>query len=62
MKIYLINFDPLAIMSITLTQKEEDELWAEVNHNSAQQPEREPFAILRKVPCSTQKLQWLLGE
>ncbi|MHC5672369.1 MAG: AraC family transcriptional regulator [Nostoc sp.] len=37
-------------MSITLTQKEEDELWAEVNHNSAQQPEREPFAIFRKVP------------
>ncbi|MEH2180294.1 hypothetical protein [Nostoc sp.] len=37
-------------MTITLTEKEERELWAEANHNSPQQPEIEPFTILRKAP------------
>ncbi|WP_442943521.1 DUF4351 domain-containing protein [Nostoc sp.] len=37
-------------MTVTLTEKEERELWAEANHNSPQQPEPEPFTILWKVP------------
>lgn len=37
-------------MTITLTMKEDWELWAEANHNSPQQPERKPFGILREMP------------
>ncbi|WP_138499153.1 AraC family transcriptional regulator [Nostoc sp. PA-18-2419] len=37
-------------MTVTLTEKEEWELWAEANHNSPQQLEQEPFTILHKVP------------
>ncbi|MDZ8085071.1 MAG: hypothetical protein RMY16_05650 [Nostoc sp. DedQUE12b] len=35
-------------MTITLTMKEDWELWAEANCNSLQQPE--PFEILRQMP------------
>ncbi|MGI2907294.1 helix-turn-helix transcriptional regulator [Tolypothrix sp. VBCCA 56010] len=37
-------------MTITLTMKQEDELWAEAKRNSPQQPEREPFEILCEMP------------
>ncbi|WP_306423234.1 helix-turn-helix domain-containing protein [Nostoc favosum] len=37
-------------MTITLTMKEDWELWAEASHNSPQQPGQEPFEILRPMP------------
>ncbi|MDZ8136593.1 MAG: AraC family transcriptional regulator [Nostoc sp. DedQUE04] len=37
-------------MTITLTQKENRELWAEANYNSSQQAEAEPFEILSELP------------
>ncbi|MDZ8110157.1 MAG: AraC family transcriptional regulator [Nostoc sp. DedQUE12a] len=37
-------------MTITLTMKEEWELWAEANHNCLQKPKLESFEILREVP------------
>lgn len=37
-------------MTITLTMKEDWELWAEANCNSSQQPEPELFEILRQMP------------
>ncbi|MBD2729528.1 helix-turn-helix transcriptional regulator [Nostoc sp. FACHB-892] len=37
-------------MTITLTQKENWELWAEANQNSHQAPEKEPFEIISEMP------------
>jgi AraC-like DNA-binding protein len=37
-------------MTITLTIKEESELWVEANHNNRQQPEQEPFEIFQELP------------
>ncbi|MDM9382160.1 AraC family transcriptional regulator [Chlorogloeopsis sp. ULAP01] len=37
-------------MTITLTLKEEWELWAEANHNTLQKPKPEPFEILCEIP------------
>ncbi|MEA5605704.1 AraC family transcriptional regulator [Nostoc sp. UHCC 0252] len=37
-------------MTITLTQKEHWELWAEANQNSPQAPEKEPFEIISEMP------------
>ncbi|MEH2256377.1 hypothetical protein [Nostoc sp.] len=37
-------------MTITLTMKEDRELWAEANYNSPQKPKLELFEILHQVP------------
>ncbi|BAZ20936.1 transcriptional regulator [Kalymmatonema gypsitolerans NIES-4073] len=37
-------------MTITLTMKEESQLWAEAKHNNRQQPQREPFEIFQELP------------
>jgi len=37
-------------MTITLTMKEDWELWAEANQNSPQAPEKEPFEIISQMP------------
>ncbi|MCL6753452.1 hypothetical protein KBT16_21755 [Nostoc sp. CCCryo 231-06] len=37
-------------MTITLTMKEDWELWAEANHNCPQPSEREPFESIRQMP------------
>ncbi|MEA5623634.1 AraC family transcriptional regulator [Nostoc sp. UHCC 0251] len=37
-------------MTITLTMKEESELWAEANYNSPKKSKQEPFEVIHEVP------------